>query len=419
MAGKGSRPILARHATRQAPAPVRGLRFSAPVFDVNPTADPVLTTPQTDRVPRWLRVALVVALLYLFLVGIGLLEGGIRAFGEGFEQQLLASVRHPLAGLFAGISATVLVQSSSITTSTIVGLVGVGTLPVALAVPMIMGANIGTTITNTIASLASIRRPEEFRRAFAAATMHDFFNIIGVVILFPLELLTGVLRRSATAVAGLLGRSSISGADAESPLRAVVKSGVAVAEGAVKSVAGEQGAGLGVALLLVGLSLLFVCLRYVTTNMRKVLAGRLEQTMNQALTRGGGLAGIAIGMVVTVMVQSSSITTSILVPMVAAGVLTVRNAYPLTLGANIGTTTTALLASLVVVRPEGLVIALVHTLFNVAAILLLYPLRRTRFIPVWLAERLADAAVRRRSLVLAYVGVVFVVVPFIVVAVLA
>jgi sodium-dependent phosphate cotransporter len=380
---------------------------------------PLLTAQRPERIPRWLRVLLVVGLLYIFLVGIGLLEGGIRAFGEGFETRLLSSVKNPLAGLFAGIAATVLVQSSSITTSTIVGLVGAGTLPVALAVPMIMGANIGTTITNTIASLGSIRRPEEFRRAFAAATMHDFFNIIGVLILFPLEVATGFLRHSATWLAGLLGRSNVSGSEAQSPFRAAVKAGVGVAEGTMQRVAGEEGALLGVVLLAVGLTLLFLSLRYVTTNMRKVLAGRLEETMNNALTRGGGLAGLAIGMVITVSVQSSSITTSILVPMVAAGVLTIRNAYPLTLGANIGTTTTALLASLVVALPAGLEIALVHTLFNVIAILLLYPSRRTRFIPVFLAERLADAAVERRSLVLAYVGIVFVAVPFIGVLVLA
>ena len=140
--------------------------------------------------------------------------------------------------------------------------------------------------------------------------------------------------------------------------------------------------------------------------------------MNAALTRGGGLMGIAIGTVMTIAVQSSSITTSILVPMVAAGVLTIRNAYPLTLGANIGTTTTALLASLVVAQPEGLVIALVHTLFNVTTILLLDPSRRTRFIPVYLGERLADAAIERRSLVLAYIGTVFIAIPFISVFVL-
>ena len=157
-----------------------------------------------DRTPAWLRLLLVFGFLYVFLVGVGLLESGIRAFGSGFEEELLSRVANPVAGLFAGIAATVVVQSSSITTSTIVGLVGAGTMPVRLAVPMIMGANIGTTITNTIASLGSIRRPEEFRRAFAAATMHDFFNLIGVLILFPLELLTGLLSRTAHLLAGAL-----------------------------------------------------------------------------------------------------------------------------------------------------------------------------------------------------------------------
>lgn len=372
-----------------------------------------------ERIPQWVRLLLVLGLLYIFLVGIGLLEGGIRALGEGFEDRLLASVRNPLAGLFAGIAATVLVQSSSITTSTIVGLVGSGTMPVELAVPMIMGANIGTTITNTLASLGSIRRPEEFRRAFAAATMHDFFNIIGVAILFPLEIATGVLRRSATWLAELLGRGPIQGAEAESPFREAVKSGVSLVEGWLQALAGEQGAVLAAVLLVVGIALLFASLRYVTTNMRKVLAGRMENVMNSVLERGGGLAGIAIGTIVTIMVQSSSITTSILVPLVAAGVLTVRNAYPMTLGANIGTTTTALLASLVVDRPEGLVIALVHTLFNVVTIVILYPLPKTRYIPVHLGQALANAAVERRSLVAAYVGIVFVAIPFLGVFLLA
>ncbi|MPZ71672.1 MAG: sodium dependent phosphate transporter [Nitriliruptorales bacterium] len=372
-----------------------------------------------DRLPRWGRLLLVLAFLYLFLIGVGLLEGGIRAFGEGFNEGLLESVRNPLAGLFAGIAATVVVQSSSITTSTIVGLVGSGTMPVELAVPMIMGANIGTTVTNTLASLASIRRAEEFRRAFSAATMHDFFNIIGVVVLLPLELATGVLEKSARRLAGYLGRSGIGGAEAESPFRTAVKAGVGMVEGAVQAVAGVTGPALGVALLVVGVALLFVSLRLVTTNMRKVLAGRVERAMNQVLNTGGGLAGMVIGAVITVLVMSSSITTSILVPMVAAGVLTTRTAYPITLGANIGTTATALIASLAVVEPGGLQIALVHLLFNVAAIALVYPLPAVRFIPVRLSETLADHAVERRSLVAAYIAVVFVALPFLGVFLLA
>src|SRR3546814_17068867 len=65
--------------------------------------------------------------------------------------------------------ATVLVQSSSVNTSTVVGLVGTGLLGVGDAVPVIMGANIGTTVTSTLAAIGHVRRPQEFRGAFAAA----------------------------------------------------------------------------------------------------------------------------------------------------------------------------------------------------------------------------------------------------------
>ena len=166
------------------------------------------------------------------------------------------------------------------------------------------------------------------------------------------------------------------------------------------------------ALVVLGIALLFLSLRLVTTNMRVVLAGRFETAMNRVLDRGAGLAGIAIGIVITVLVMSSSITTSILVPMVASGILTTRNAYPITLGANVGTTATALIASLAVVRPEGLVIALVHMLFNVVAIAIIYPFRGFRYIPVRLAEALADQAVARRTIVAGYAVGMFVAVPF-------
>jgi solute carrier family 34 (sodium-dependent phosphate cotransporter) len=133
--------------------------------------------------------------------------------------------------------------------------------------------------------------------------------------------------------------------------------------------------------------------------------------MNRIVGRGGGSIGILVGIAVTVAVQSSTITTSILVPLVAAGILSLRNAYPITLGANVGTTITALIASLAVLHPEGLTIALVHTLFNVTAIAILYPLPHLRLIPVRLAQRLASAAVRRRSMVIVYVLGLFLVVP--------
>ena len=148
--------------------------------------------------PRFLAV---IALVYLFLVAIELLGGSFKAVGRDTAQQLIAGVTNPFAGLAVGILATVLVQSSSVTTATVVGLVGSGQVPLDVAIPMIMGANIGTTITNTLVSMGHITRSEEFRRAFAGATVHDFFNLITVAIVFPLELSTGFLQRTATTMA--------------------------------------------------------------------------------------------------------------------------------------------------------------------------------------------------------------------------
>jgi solute carrier family 34 (sodium-dependent phosphate cotransporter) len=358
-------------------------------------------------VPAPVRGILVVFFLYVFLVGIGFIEAGIAAMGEGFREGLLASVSHPISGLCAGLLATVLVQSSSVTTATIVGMVGAGTLPVALAVPMVMGANIGTTVTNTLASLGSIRRTDEFRRAFAAATVHDFFNMMAVLVLLPLELLTGFLSGAADWLSDLLqGAEFDSSAPRKSPVRVAVRLPIGWVEGFF-----EPGQVTGIIFLALGLGLIFVGLAFITRNMRRLVAGSVERVMNQLIGRGGGAVGILVGIGVTVAVQSSTITTSILVPLVAAGVLTLTSAYPITVGANIGTTITALLASLAVVRPEGLTIALVHTLFNLTATAVIFPLRPIRLIPVRLAERIADVAVRRRSMVLVYIVGLFIVLP--------
>jgi len=356
------------------------------------------------------RAVLVVVLLYLFLVGVSMLEAGIAAMGDGFRQGLLEQVAHPLSGLFAGILATVLVQSSSVSTATIVGLVGAGTLTIPAAVPMIMGANIGTTITNTLASLGAIRRSEEFRRGFAGATMHDMFNILAVAILLPIELTTGVISRSAIALTGVLRSTDVAIEPSASPIRRAVRTPVGwLVDGLDRLF--TTGPIIGILLLAVGLSLIFFALGLITRNMRRLVAGTVERTMNRVVGRGGGSVGILVGIGVTVAVQSSTITTSILVPLVAAGILSLRNAYPITLGANVGTTITALLASLAVVRPEGLTIALVHTLFNLSAITLLYPIPFLRDVPVRMAELLADAAIRRRSIVVAYVLGLFLILP--------
>ena len=371
---------------------------------------PSTTDAQSERpVPAPIRAAVVISLLFLFLVGVGLLESGINALGSDVQEELFSSVSNPMAGLFVGILATVLAQSSSVTTSTIVGLVGAGLLGIDDAVPMIMGANIGTTVTNTLASLGHLRRPAEFRLAFAAATVHDAFNLLAVSVLLPIELLTGVLSSAAEFLTELLLGGS--GAEFDSPFKAAVKVPVGWVEELWGDVAGLQGTLLGVVLVVTGLAAIFLALTFVTKNMRQLIAARVERSINAMLGRGGGVPAILLGVIITVAVQSSSITTSIMIPLSAAGVVSLVNAYPVTLGANVGTTISALLASLATDRPEALTVALVHTLFNVAGILLFYPVPAMRRLPIRIAEALAEMAARRRSMVIGYVIVTFLVIP--------
>jgi sodium-dependent phosphate cotransporter len=336
-----------------------------------------------------------------------MLEGGVKLLGSDTAGGLFDGITNPVAALFVGILATVLVQSSSVTTATIVGLVAAGQLDIDIAVYMIMGANIGTTVTNTIVSLAHARKSEEFKLAFSAATMHDFFNLMAVFVFLPLEYFTGFLLNAATWLAELLP----GGADAtfNSPIKGAVKWGANLIEGIFETFI-ENPTTLGITFIVAGIAIIFVTLMYITKNMRMLIAARIETSINAALAKSG-LVGMGVGVLVTIAVQSSSITTSILVPLVASGILLLRNAYPITLGANIGTTVTALLAALATGTLNGMTIALVHLLFNVFAILLIYPIPKIRYIPVTLAEKLANLATNKKWIAIAYVGGMFIVIP--------
>lgn len=368
-----------------------------------------------EGIPPPARAVLVVALIYIFLVGVSSLESGIKIMGADTQERLFSAVSNPIAGLSIGILGTVLVQSSSASTSVIVGLVASGALGVNDAVPMVMGANIGTTVTNTLVSLGHVRQSVEFKRAFAAATVHDFFNVMAVAVLLPIELITGVVSSIAESVSEQLVGAA--GSEWKSPVKQWVKEPVSWLVDFWDTM-GASGNVQGTLMVLSGLVIVLSALAFITRNMRKLVAARIEQSVNAVLGKGGGAVAMLLGLVITISVQSSSITTSILVPLSAAGILSLRNAYPVTLGANVGTTITALLAALAASSPESLTVALAHTTFNLLGILALYVVPLARDIPVRLAEGMAEIAVERRSLALAYVVGLFIVAPLIGVALL-
>ncbi len=320
-----------------------------------------------------------------------------KFFGKGFAERLLVTTANPFVGLFIGVLATSLVQSSSTITSMTVGLVAGGALDVSRAIPILMGSNIGTSVTNTLVAVGHISRPAEFKRAFSAATVHDFFNLISVLVLFPLQLATGFLGTASTFLARELTGSS--GLELINPLKRIVKPSVEL----ITELTSES----GTLMLIIALILLFVALRYIVVNLKVLVLGRIEAFFHTALFKNAFRA-LLLGLILTVLVQSSSIATSLTVPLAGAGILTLRQIFPFTLGANLGTTITAMLAALVTSNEGAVTVAFAHMLFNVFGIVLIWLIKD---VPLYLAETLAQWAVKSKIIPLAYVGVVFFLVP--------
>lgn len=367
------------------------------------TVDRMKNDQIVDLIQRMLIVTL---LLYLFLIGVNTLSGGMKLMGAGFANTLFEMAGHPFVSLMMGMFATVLFQSSSVTTSIIVGLVSAGTLNITGAIPMIMGANLGTSVTNTIVSLGYVRNKANFKKAFAAATVHDFFNILTVIILLPIELMTGFIEKLATSTSALL-YGSVSGAKYSSPIKALISppSG-AIKNLSISTFGNEAG---GIAMMVLACLIIIGSLSLIVKTMKVLIENHKGEIIDRMLSKNGYVA-ILFGALITVAVQSSSITTSLLIPMAGSGLLNLSSIYPVTIGANIGTTGTALLAALTG-NMAGLSIALVHLFFNLFGALIFFPIKKLRRIPIKCAEILAETIEESKMIGFGYVGAVFFLVP--------
>ena len=362
------------------------------------------SSSDSDKRPVWLRILLLLIFLYLFLLSIELLGHSFKSLGRGFAETLLQTTANPVAGLLIGILATSIIQSSSATTSIVVGMVAAGTLTVRHAIPIVMGANIGTTVTNTIVSLGHFTRPVEFRRAFSGAVVHDIFNLLSVAVFLPLEVWTHYLEHSATFLQKIF--SGVGGFKATSPLKIVVKPLVHIIFEFFHGLIGS-GVFLGVVLLVVALIILFLSLARLVNLMKSLIIGKVEVMLHNYLFVTP-IRSLLLGLVITAIIQSSSVVTSLAIPLLGAGILSVEQIFPYTLGANIGTTFTAILASLVTQRPAAITIAFVHLLFNISGTLLWYPLRK---VPISAAKWLGEVVYRRRWVAIVYVVIIFFAIP--------
>ncbi len=328
-----------------------------------------------------LKVAL---FLYLFLISITLMGTAFKSSGKEFVDVLMRTTENPFIGLVIGIVITSVIQSSSTTTTIIVTMVAAGTLPLKSAIPMVMGANIGTTVTNTIVSFGYVGRKSEFERSFGASIVHDMFNIYATMILFPLELYTGIIYKTAVRMTGVI--EGMGGFKFTSPLKLILNP---VAKPIAHLLSNHY------LLLIVAFAGLFLSMSGIVSNMKGIVMEKIESVLNRYLFRNA-LLSMAFGMFFTAIVQSSSITTSIIIPLVGAGVLTMEQIFPYTLGANIGTTITALLAVLAldVGKEAAMTIALCHLFFNIYGIVFLYPFK---VVPLKTAKLIASYVSRSKK----------------------
>lgn len=485
--------------------------------------------------------------IWVFLLVLSLMGTGFMLLGGKDSARMFDVVDNPISGVMIGILATVLVQSSSTTTSIIVSLVGANELSVHNAVFMVMGANIGTSVTNTIVAMGHFSNKDDLRRGFSAATVHDVFNLLCVAVFLPInwiypifEKMTYEMAKRQTAceddcvkreflkpyispyskgvasydkkVSGYISQGYCGGqcgvsfspgqmkaiqqvvcASNGTDCRNIHKryEGSWVAEGylsekrapayittdaagiatagfsytcpadvdcaagttmffdgteppiallpnTVYEVCGakvktglcdlrllkgglaydrwnmsDQGAGALIAVMsLLGLCSCLLCIVYA---LQIVIKGAAARILRKVVGFNGYL-NIIVGLGITILVQSSSITTATLTPIAAVGLITLEDMLPLTLGANIGTCLTGIMgATVVATNPvEAWQVALVHLFFNIFGILLWYPIPRMRQIPLSAARFLGRMTTHPRIgkfFPLIYLFVVFLIIP--------
>ncbi|KAH3699565.1 hypothetical protein DPMN_074523 [Dreissena polymorpha] len=448
------------------------------------------TCARVNRVlVQWVGKAVcLLLLLYLFICSLDFLSSAFRILGGKtaggvFTQSSL--LQNPVAGLMVGILATVLVQSSSTSTSIVVTMVGSGILEVRPAIPIIMGANIGTSVTNTFVSMAQSGDRKEFRRAFAGATVHDMFNWLTVLVLLPLEWATGYLYMLTKAIVDAIHMKSYTGGNQEllkaltEPFTNLIvqvdkKVISKIAEGhsefmnksliqkycvfedaevvlrnasingtesnyteanatALDEVPIGKCASLfsqlelsdsvsGVILLVFSLALLCTCLVLMVKLLNSILKGSIAKVIKKTLNADfpgcfswlTGYVAMLVGAVMTLLVQSSSVFTSALTPLVGIGMIKVERMYPLTLGSNIGTTGTGILAAMAASGdklPIALQIAFCHLFFNLSGIVLFYPVPALRRLPIRCAKFLGSVTSKYRWFAMAYILMVFLLIP--------
>jgi sodium-dependent phosphate cotransporter len=366
--------------------------------------------PRHVRILGWVGVA---ALIYLLIAAVSIISRGFSTLSGGAAESLFAFAANPWVGLFVGVLATVLIQSSTTTTAIAVTAVGAGVLPLSGAIPIMLGANVGTTVTTTLIALGYIHQRDEYRRALAASSIHDFYNWLALAIFFPLELMFQPLERlSGVLTSAMYGMTWLPDPGDFNVIRTVTRPVVNLIADSTYSISNGNGAGAAF-LVVLGAVLIFASVKYLSKLLKILMVGGARDMLTR--TAGGNqYVAMATGMGATVITQSSTITTSVLIPFAGAKLLTTKQLYPVTVGANIGTTFTVVFAAFTLVGGNaqiGLQAAFVHLLYNIFSMVVIYMIPVLRDVPLKCAEWLAEVATDRKWVIATYLVGAFIALP--------
>lgn len=353
---------------------------------------------------KYAKISLLMVLaVFVFLLSVDLLISSLSVIGNETVQGILSIATNPFISLFIGLVSTAILQSSSSSTSMIVAMVASGALELSHAVPMIMGANIGTTLTSNIVAISYIAHRKKFRKALTVATSHDFFNIMATSILFPLEYYYQFLSKSASFLAEIL---------------TIAKYEIAISQGITLSVIDKmlftdwimRLTGNNLIVLISSILLIILSIRWLSRLMIKQMIGNEREWFSHYIFKNS-YKSFFWGGIVTAAVQSSSITTSLVVPVVASSQARFKRVFPFIIGANIGTTITALIAALF--KNEAAVsIAIAHFIFNMLGMFIFLPIRPLRRVPMRLAVKLGKATEKNLLIGFIYLVICFFLLPF-------
>jgi sodium-dependent phosphate cotransporter len=360
----------------------------------------------SDVLWRNLRYVLYICVtLLFFILGIEIIVSSLHSAGEESINAILRATSNSFTAFFIGVVVTAMMQSSSTTTAITVALVASNTIQIHSGVCIVMGANLGTTITSMIVSFGFISEKREFRRAVSASAYHFFFNLFALLVLFPLELYNQFLSRLSLTISKHFFANPISVADtprlkAWSLLDPVNEFLQAISP---------------VFAVMFGLILIFSSILLF----RRIISSLLKAKSPEAFSRfffKSRVKSFVWGIMTTAAIRSSTITTSVVVPIVSKRITSLKQASPFILGANLGTTITAFFAaSLNQANGNVMSIAMAHFLFNLIGVILFFPFANVEKIVLFSAKSFAKVSASHKFVLLTFILCMFFFFPFLII----